>query len=91
MSETLGLNCKLIKVSPNPSYCPHQIIHLCHSAIEMMSPFATATRTLTRTLRYIPRSRETYSKELITSPEILSEPPPTQDDSTNTVIKNKWP
>ena len=51
----------------------------------MTSSFATATRTQTRTLRYILRSWETYSKELITSPEILSEPPPTQDNSTNTV------
>ena len=51
----------------------------------MTSSFVTATRTHSRTLRYVLRSREIYAEEPITSPEILSEPPPTPDDSTNTV------
>ena len=40
-----------------------------------------------RTLRYVFQSRETYIKEPITSPEILSEPfpPQKQEDSINTV------
>ena len=54
----------------------------------------TAYTTRTRTLRYAFRSREIYTKESITSPEILSEAPPshppppppqTQDDSINSI------
>ena len=41
--------------------------------------------TRSRTLRYALRSREIYTEEPITSPEILSEPPQTQDDSSNSI------
>ena len=41
--------------------------------------------TCTRTLRYALRSREIYTKESITSLEILSEPPQTQEDSINSI------
>ena len=41
--------------------------------------------TGTRTLRYELRSREIYIEEPITSPEILSEHPQTQDESITTI------
>ena len=41
--------------------------------------------TRTRTLRYALRSREIYTEEQITSPEILSEPPQTEDESINSI------
>ena len=39
----------------------------------------------TRTLRYALRSREIYTEEPITSPEILSEPRQMQDESINSI------
>ena len=41
--------------------------------------------TRTHTLRYALRSREIYTEEPIASPEILSEPPQTEDDSVNSI------
>ena len=60
-------------------YCPHQY----RSAKEMTSTFETRTHTL----RYGLRSREIYIEERtpITSPETLSEPHETQDESVNTI------
>ena len=69
-----------IRFLPNPSY--YQQLHLDRSAIKMMSVSET---TGTRTLRYELRSREIYIKEPITSPEILSEHPQTQDESITTI------
>ena len=62
-----------------PTDCPHPY----RSAVEMMSRFETHTRTL----RYGLRSREIYIEERtpITSPEILTEPQETQDESVNTI------
>ena len=45
----------------------------------------TSVSETTRTLRYKLRSREIYIEEPITSPEILSEHPQTQDESINTI------
>ena len=48
------------------------VIHLYHSAGEMMPAFES---THTYTLRYVLRSREIYTENQITFPEILLEPP----------------
>ena len=85
MSKTLG---NWLKFHQTP---PTVLINIPHSAPEMTS----SSETRTRTLRYILRSRGIYIKEpihAIASPEILSEPPPTQDDSINTVQEtpNSW-
>ena len=71
-----------IKFLPTPSYC--QQLHLHRSAVKMTSVSGT-THTSTRTLRYELRSREIYIEEPITSPEILSEKPQTQDESITTI------
>ena len=51
----------------------------------MTSTFETRTRSLS--LRYQLRSRGIYTEErtAISSPEVLSEPPKTQDDNPNTI------
>ena len=71
-----------IKFLPNPSYC--QQLHPHRSAAKMTSVSGT-THTGTRTLRYELRSRKIYIEEPITSPEILSEKPQTQDESITTI------
>ena len=71
-----------IKFLPTPSYC--QQLHLHRNAVKMTSVSGT-THTGTRTLRYELRSREIYIEEPITSPEILSEKPQTQDESITTI------
>ena len=78
MSETSGLivKIKVFKTPPTVNLCPHQY----RSAAKMTSTFET-----TCTLRYELRSREIYIDASLTSPEILSEPPQTQDDSVNTI------
>ena len=45
----------------------------------------TSVSETTRTLRYELRSREIYIEEPITSPEILSENPQTQEDSISSI------
>ena len=45
----------------------------------------TSVSETTHTLRYELRSRKIYIEEPITSPEILSEHPQTQDESINTI------
>ena len=70
-------NAALNKVLPNPSCCLHQ--HLYHRAPDLMSALTTCTQTL----RYVLQSMEIYMKKSFTSPEVLSEPPKTQDDSIN--------
>ena len=73
------------KVLPTPSYTV-LIINLYRSAAKMTSFLKLLHYTThTRTLRYALRSREIYTKEPITSPEILSELPQTQDDSINSI------
>ena len=65
-----GVSCMLLMLS----YC---IWGGSDSAAEMMSFLKLLHYTIrTRTLRYALQSREIYTEELITSPEILSEPPP---------------
>ena len=76
-SKTSGLP-NAIKVESNPSYC--QQLHLYCSTTKMTSVSET-----TRTLRYKLWSREIYTKDPITSPEILLEHHQMQDESTKTI------
>ena len=68
---------------PTPSYCPHHINKPIPQRRSMTS-FMKLLHYTTR-LRYALRSREIYTEEPITSPEILSEPPQTQDDSISSI------
>ena len=71
-----------IKFLPNASYC--QQLHL-HRSTARMTSVSETTDNRTHTLRYELRSREIYIEEPITSPEILSEHPQTQDESITTI------
>ena len=73
------MKLKISKPLLPTDHCPHPY----RSAVEMTSRFETHTRTL----RYGLRSREIYIEERtpITSPEILTEPQETQDESVNTI------
>ena len=67
---------------PPPTVLFNKTILQCHSMTSLLKLLHYTTRT--RTLRYALRSREIYAEGPITSPEILSEPPQTQDDSIKT-------